>query len=154
MVIDDLSAADIMTHAVHSIRSDMDLREAMLELDERGISGAPVVDERGTLVGVVSQTDIVIYYLGRDDELTHEGDYYHRASLSGETVKGFQVLDTNVPRVTEVMSPVTVTAPPETSLRELAKLMVSREIHRVIITQGGDVVGVVSALDLLRPLAR
>jgi CBS domain-containing protein len=154
MDIDDLTAADVMTHAVYSVAESMDLRETMTALGERGISGAPVLDDNGRLVGVISQTDIVIYYLGREDELAVEGDFYQRAHLRGETVRGFQVLDTNVSRVKDVMSQVTVTAPSDTCLRELAQIMVRREIHRVIIVDEGEIVGVVSALDLLRPLAR
>ena len=149
------TAADLMTSPVYVLKADMDVREAVSTFDKHGISGAPVVDSEGDLVGVLSQTDIVHWYLGRDDELVVDTDYWHRADVQPASVPaGFKVIDTNVPMVSELMTPVTVAATADTSAARLAALMVEWKVHRVIVTHRGDqVAGIVSALDLLKVFA-
>lgn len=150
----EATAAGFMSRDVKTVLDTMDVREAIATFEEHDISGAPVVDADGNLVGVISQTDVLHYYLSRDDELTLDTDYYQRAHLGGiPWKKGFEILDTNVPPIRDIMSPVTITAAPTTPVSELAATMVERRIHRVIITDGDAVVGLVSALDLLRALA-
>jgi CBS domain-containing protein len=149
------TAADLMTSPVHVLRAEMDAREAISLFDEQGISGAPVVDSEGDLVGVLSQTDVLHWYLGREDELVVDTDYWHRADLRAQPVpSGFNVVDTNVPLVSDLMTPVTVVATAETPATELAATMVERKVHRIIVTHHGDqVAGIVSALDLLKLVA-
>lgn len=148
------TAADLMTSPVHVLKANMDVREAVSVFDRHGISGAPVVDDEGDLVGVLSQTDIVHWYLGRDDELVVDTDYWHRADVQPAPLpSGFKVIDTNVPKVSELMTPVTVAATADTPAVELAATMVEWKVHRVIVTHHGDqVAGIVSALDLLKLL--
>ena len=148
-------ASDIMTSPVHVLDGRMDVREAVNAFDEHGISGAPVVNEDGHLVGVLSQTDVMHWYLTREDELVVETDYWHRPELDRAPLpKDFSLVDTNVPRVAELMTPVVVAATADTPVAELARTMVERKVHRVIITHHGDeVAGVVSAVDLLKLLA-
>lgn len=151
MDIENVKAADIMTHSVATVRDTADVREALSLFKELGISGAPVVDEDGNLAGVLSQTDVVNYYLSRDDELTSPTDFYHRAHLGAlEWREGYEVMDTNVARVSEIMSPTTFVAFEDTSVRDLAKMMTQKQIHRIIITRSDRVVGLVSALDILK----
>lgn len=151
MSLENVRAMDVMSAEVHVVREDMDVREAMGLFRDEGISGAPVVDAKGALLGVISQTDIVTYYLSRDDELTVETDYYHRAHLGASRWPGgFEMMDTNVPRVHELMSPVVISARADAPLEDLARVMVEKHVHRVIVTGPEGVAGVVSALDVLR----
>jgi len=151
MRIEDATAAEVMTANVQTLEEGLDIREAISLLQDLGVSGAPVVDAVGRLVGVLSRSDILNYYRSREEELTSDTDFYQRASLIGIPVSaGFEVLDTNVARVRDVMSPVTITASEETPVRDLARLMVGKHIHRVIVTRDRKVAGIVSALDLLK----
>ncbi len=149
------TAADLMTSPVHVLDARMDVREAVSLFDKHGISGAPVVDAEGDLVGVLSQTDIVHWYLGRDDELVVDTDYWHRADMQPAAVpSGFKIMDTNVPKISDLMTPVTVAAAADTPVKDLATTMVERKVHRIVITHHGDqVAGIVSALDLLKVLS-
>lgn len=127
------------------------MREALALLQDLGVSGAPVVDETGRLVGVLTQTDILSYYRSREDQLVSEMDYYQRSSLEGVKVaSGYEILDTNVARVRDAMSPITITAAEDTPVRDIARLMVGKQIHRIIVAREGRVAGIVSALDLLK----
>jgi Mg/Co/Ni transporter MgtE len=67
-----LAAKDIMNPHVVSVTDTMDLREVAKIFMEEGITGAPVVDEMGHLVGVISQSDLVEYELAIEHELTVE----------------------------------------------------------------------------------
>ncbi len=63
---------------------------------DKGITGAPVVDERGNLAGVISQTDLIYYSLTRDDELVSTRMFYQTARVEGQHVpRGFQIEDCN-----------------------------------------------------------
>lgn len=145
------TAADVMTRSVHTVDQNMDVREAIAQFKDLGISGAPVVGDDNLLVGVVSQTDIVNYYLTRDEELVTETDFYERGSLEArQWGGGFEVMDTNVARVKDIMSPVMVSVEEDTPIRQVAGIMMGKQIHRVLVTSGDEVVGILSALDLLK----
>jgi CBS domain-containing protein len=157
MEIKDARASDVMTETVHTVEEDMDVREAITSFHELGISGAPVVNSSGSLVGVISQTDVVNYYLSRDEELVAETDFYQKTHLGSVTVpwrQGYEVMDTNTAFVRDLMSPASITAPEDSPVQELARTMVSKQIHRIIITRDEKVAGLVSALDLLKVFAR
>ncbi len=144
-------ARDIMTTEVECVRTGTNLRELERIFLEKGITGAPVIDADGKLLGVISQTDLVFYHLTRGDQPTHDSDFYRAIGLQQSfPAGGFQIEDYDIGLVDDVMTPVVHTAGPKTSVEYLARLMIEKGIHRVIITKGGRVVGLVSALDLLK----
>ena len=143
-----------MTRGVACVRDNMDLRELSKLFVERGISGAPVVDEDGDLVGVVSQTDVLRYAIGREDELTVEASFYETVRLRGgkPLPAGWQVTDSNTGRVADVMTPVVHTVPSDAPAPAIARKMLKEHIHRVIVTDDKKIVGIISALDLVKAL--
>jgi CBS domain-containing protein len=144
-------AADIMSKDVICVSKETDLRDlAKLFLSE-GITGAPVIDGRGDLCGVISQTDLLYYQLSRDDELVMPSDFYASARIEGRSIPaGFQVEDVNTASVEEVMTPVVHAVAGNTPVEAIARMMTRRHIHRVIVKQGRRVAGIISALDVLR----
>lgn len=148
-------ARDIMVEKVISIPKDMDLRDLSKLFLEKGITGAPVVDEAGGLVGVVSQTDLLFYHLTRDDELVLDTDFYAHARVEGKALRtGFQIEDLNTGKVEEVMTPVVHSVTETTPLADVAKMMIRKHIHRVIVRRGRKVAGIITALDVLRVIAK
>jgi CBS domain-containing protein len=148
-------ARDIMSRDVISVPSTMDLRDLAKMFLEKGITGAPVVDEQGDLAGVVSQTDLIYYNLTRDDELILDSDFYHSARMEGRHIPtGFQIEDCNTGCVADVMTPVVHSVTERASLDSVARLMTRQHIHRVIVRKRNKVAGVISALDVLRALNR
>ena len=94
------------------------------------------------------------YHLTEGDRPFHDSDFYRNAELDRDFgADGFQIEDYDIGLVGEIMTPVVHTADPDTSVGELARLMSSERIHRVIITRDSAVVGLVSAMDLLRVVA-
>lgn len=125
-----LRAGDLMTIEPVVVAVDAPIEEAQRLILEYGISGLPVVDETGELVGVISQTDFM--HLGNPDV---QALIHHRPS-------GI--------RVGEVMSrpPVTVTV--STLLSEAARKMVDEHLHRVVVVDDRQrPIGVLSAMDFV-----
>ncbi len=148
------TARDVMTTDVVRVESGTSLQELERIFLEEGISGAPVVDKEGSLVGVISQTDLVYYHLTRGDKPSNGSDFYRMAELDAAFAgSGFHVEEHDIGWVHEMMTPVVHTAGPDTPVAELAQLMTLAHIHRVIITEDRRVVGLVSAMDLMSVLA-
>ena len=144
-------AADIMTKHVICVTKDADLRDLGKLFLAKGITGAPVIDRDGDICGVISQTDLLYYQLTRDDELVMPSDFYQSARVEGRPLaKGFQIEDVNTATVEEVMTPVVHAVLASTPVAAIAKLMTQRHIHRVIVRREMKVVGIISALDVLR----
>ena len=142
-----MQAKDIMRKRVVTVGRDMTLRELSKLLVDKQITGAPVVDQRGMLVGVVSQTDLVRH--GRDVP-TFEVPHYYRDPEAFLPPKGFQIVAPDYTKVGDIMTPVIFSAEESATLDELSRLMLRKRIHRVVITRAGKLCGIVSTLDLLR----
>lgn len=148
-------ARDVMSRDVVTVSRDMDLRELEKLFLDRGITGAPVVDGEGNLVGVVSQTDLLYYHLCRDDELVAPSDFYERVRVEGRHLPpGFQIGDANTGTVADVMTPVVHSVTETTPVESVARMMIQKHIHRVIVRKGRRPVGIISALDVLRVVAK
>jgi predicted transcriptional regulator len=117
------TAGDIMTAPVFAVRDGWSIRELASYFIAKSISGAPVVDGRGRLAGVVSQSDVV-------EQVTRGGRL-----------------------VRDIMTPTFFTLPDSTPLSEVARTMVAGRIHRLLVTSKGRIVGIVTTLDLLEALA-
>lgn len=146
-----LHAADIMTAEPVCIDAGMTIREVARIFEEHEISGAPVVDASGRLVGVVSRTDLVRRAMAGEDDR----DPRVLAELFGyDDEEDEGPLPDPVVAVDDFMSTDPVTATPAASLRDLAQKMVRSRVHRVIIVDGDQTpVGIVTSLDLVKGLA-
>jgi len=148
-------ARDIMNPNVIAVSTKMDLRDLARLFLEKGITGAPVIDEQGNLAGVISQTDLIHYSLTRPDHLVLESDFYQTARMEGRHVPtGFQIEDTNTGCVADMMTPVVHSVSERASVDSVAKMMTRKHIHRVIVKRGKKVAGVISAIDVLKVQSR
>jgi CBS domain-containing protein len=131
---------EVMVRNVISVHPDTSLRTATELMLEHGISGLPVVDEAGRLVGMLSKTDLVRHRLDEDSE----------ASVS--LPSGQHVLEGTT--VEDVMTRQVLTAPAGASLAEAAKIMAIAGVHRVpVVTPEGALTGLVTTSDLVRWVA-
>lgn len=148
-----LQAKSIMETDVRCVTAPTDIREVAKLLIEQKISGAPVIDENGRLVGVVTLSDLVRHHLSRDQEVVYESDFYEKFPQDISLKKGFHVEDLNADNVKDVMTPILITAGEETPVDELASLMLQKHVHRIIITKDDQVRGIVTTMDMLKLLA-
>ncbi len=146
-----LTAADLMSRDVLTIPRAMSLRAAAHLLAQLRVSGAPVVDERGACVGVISATD----FLRRADGQRKDG---LPAPRSDCVCADWQMVEIDTLPAEAVCSHMTadpVMVPPHMPIRQLARAMVDAHIHRVIVTDARErPIGVVSSTDVLAAVAR
>ncbi len=148
-----LLARDIMNRELIVVTSEMDIREAAKLLLDNEISGAPVVDDKGDLTGVISLTDIVYYNLTRDDELVYDTSFYETTRMEGRHLpKGFQIEDCNTARVADVMTPVVHSVSERATLEAISRKMARHNIHRLIVRRGTRASGIISSIDVLRAI--
>lgn len=130
--LDDMTANDLMTTCPVSIRSTATVDEAIRFMADKGISGAVVIGESGRPVGVLSITDVLI----------------HQREHQGRGPDGPPRL------VHEIMTPAVFTVRPDTPAQQVSDQMVALNVHRLFVVDDAEVVvGVISALDILRHLA-
>ena len=146
---------DLMNPDVMTVADEMTTDELARYLIEREISGAPVVDSQGHLIGVVSMTDI-----GRnmaepsDVESSRTSGFYRdiAADFTVEDAEERYVEERAVP-VRDVMTPVIHQVPVTASVAEAARIMVEQHIHRLVVTQGKEPVGIITSMDVLKMIA-
>lgn len=120
-------AQDIMTSEMITVEADASIHEAATLLVDHGISGAPVRDEFGRIVGLISLRDIVRF----EAEARKEG------------------------QVRSYMTPIVIALPEDSSIHEVIEAMLQRNVHRVLVRDTeGDIRGIISSLDVLRALFR
>ncbi len=143
---------DLMIRNVAVIRSDADVHELEQKLLRDSIHGMPVVDGDGTLVGVVSQTDLIAwhYFTGVDGVPFYSA---HGPMIPYEEDSSLRLSDVRTADVSELMSPIVYCICPDQSIALAAARMIARQIHRlVVVDETGRVIGIVTATDLLRML--
>jgi CBS domain-containing protein len=134
--VEDAMSTDIVTIAAHSTMS-----EAARRLLQAQVSGAPVVDEQGRCVGVLSGGDFV-----KRDAQRSEGP---EAALEFDPVQGYQVQSEANDLVCNQMSVAVQTIDPHLPLLEAARYMCLQHVHRLIaVDDSHRPIGVVSSLDL------
>lgn len=141
-----MDVSDLMTRDVATVTLETPLREAATVLAQRGISGVPVVDERGEVAGVLSEADILVKAGGvpgsgkllgwlLDADLGVEEKF--RAHTAGEA-----------------MSAPAITIRPDRPIHEAAKLMASEGINRLPVVEDGALIGIVTRADVVRAFTR
>jgi CBS domain-containing protein len=159
-----MTVRDIMWPHVMAVAPDTDVRDLVHMLAANRISGVPVIDRDGDLVGVVSATDVVALAAyghdasrrraageeGAQDEET--ASYWRNMESPIEYVMGSV---TNVPefKVSDIMTAAVFSVPSTTPVSELANFLLRGRIHRALVVDDGELVGIVSTFDVLKAVA-
>jgi CBS domain-containing protein len=148
-----LKAADIMTREVIAVRPDTPAHSIAMLLFKRGISAVPVVDESGTLVGMVSEGDL----MPRDEsEREARRDWWLRMLAEGEELSPEFVshVESQDRTARQIMSAPVITVPDTADLVEVAEVLSMQRIKRAPVLREGRMVGIVSRADLVRAVAQ
>ena len=129
-----MRVTDLMHTDLKTVAPDATVSDAVVALADGHVSALPVVDPRGHLVGVLSTTDILTAIAESEG---NEG----RARLFTDTT------------VRELMSTQPLTVDPDESVTEAARQMLYLEVHRLFVTDGGRLVGVISQSDIVGAVA-
>lgn len=137
-------AADIMHRPVHCLTAAMDLKEAAAFLSSHKISGAPVVDSDGRVMGVVSEKDFL-----RRMGLAAPASFMEIIARCLNR-QGCIAIALHNHRVVEIMSSPAITAAPDIASHEIATLFADRNINRLpIVDNERRPLGIVSRGDLV-----
>ena len=143
--------ADVMTRDVITVTPETPLRELASILSEKHINGVPVVDDKGNVLGVVCESDLV-----------NQNKPLHIPTV-------FVILDSVIPlenpwrlqkefkrlaatTVGDIYSRPAVSVEPDTDLSEVARIMSERKLYTLPVIEGGKLVGVVGKADVIRSL--
>lgn len=175
-----LRLRDIMTTKVVAATPDMTLREATELLVQHGISGAPVV-RNGRVAGIVSASDLLLFAsvsnpagLREEAEEGGGGDatvdwdgrdetpaaFLARAGAASDAEPAAHVRGASGDRdplaehtVAEVMTRAVLTLPPSALVRHAADYMRRAGVHRLLVVDHGELVGIVTTMDVARVVA-
>jgi CBS domain-containing protein len=145
-----MSVRDVMTRSVISVRPETPLKEVARLLIENGISGMPVVDEHGRVLGVVSEADFLVKEQGV--AAVRRRPFARIFGDAPETSE--QLAKVAAATAEQAMTSPAITIEAGRPLAEAAARMVSRQVNRLPVTEQGRFVGIVTRADLLRAYLR
>ena len=129
-----MKVRQLMQSDVKTVHHDETVNDAVVTLTDSHVSALPVVDATGHMVGVISSTDI----------LTSEAEA--RDAIEREAL--FEQM-----MVRDIMTPRPLTVSPDADVRQAAQQMLYADIHRLFVTSGNQLVGVISTTDIVRGVA-
>jgi len=139
------TAADLMTPNPVSINDTATVTEAVALLTDRGFSAAPVIDQAGQPVGVVSRSDILVH----DRERAAGTPAAAGGGAAAESAAG------DPTPVRDIMTPAVFSVTPDTPAASVVEQMLELNVHHLfVVDAAGVLVGVISTLDVLRRLRR
>lgn len=131
MVLESSTASELMSPGPISVHRDATLTETVALMAARGFSAAPVIDDAGRPVGVLSRSDILV----------HQGESAPASAEEAPT------------HVADVMTPAVFSVTPQTPADKVVEQLVQLNVHQLYVVDEDQVlVGVVTALDVLRRL--
>lgn len=147
------SAKDLMTTDVKTVGADWPVDRVAEFLVDHEISGAPVVQD-DQLVGVISMTDIARYSSTAGDTTAERPATFYRSELRGnyaqEDLDQLRVSQGGETTAEHVMTPQVYDVNKHTSIQQVAQVMHRGGIHRVFVTENGEIQGIITALDMLK----
>ncbi len=137
LVLSAQTSEELMTPNPVSLRADASATEAIALMTDRAISAAPVIDEAGRPVGVLSRSDLLI----------HERENLGRAPVPTGSDRSIHVGD--------IMTPAVFSVSTNTPAVDVVKRLSELRVHQLFVVDEHDaLVGVISALDIVRQLVR
>lgn len=148
-----LTAGDVMTREVITVKKETTIRDLAELFARHRISSAPVVDDSGAMIGIVTETDLVeqdkslhiptvislfdwVIYLESDKKFEKE-----LKKMTGQTVG-------------DIFTAEVVQVAPSTPVSDVANLISSRKVNSIPVVEGSRLVGIVSRIDLIRTMIR
>jgi len=144
-----MKAKDVMTHCLVSVAPDAPILQAIARMISHQVSGMPVIDPDGRLVGIVTEGD----FLRRAETHTEAPRRRWLELLLGPGSRAEEYARAHGRTVQDVMSPKVITVREQTPLSEVVRLMEEHGVKRIPVVDGTRVVGIVSRADLMFALS-
>jgi CBS-domain-containing membrane protein len=144
-----MQARDVMVSPVITVKQSSTVREVAETFLKHRISGAPVVDDQGKVVGVVSEGDL----MHRAETGTERKRSWWLLSLTADQTLATDYVKAHSCRVADIMSRHVITAAPDTPVRDIAEILEKSAVKRLPIMENGQLVGIVSRANLVQAVA-
>lgn len=146
-----MQVREVMTEKVVSVREDTPFKAVAKTLIDHDISGVPVVDPGGFVLGIVTEADLIAKAAYPERETRGLARFVTRL-LAGPPIEWVQKAHGRT--AADVMSTPVVTAAPEDDLHEAARTMIEADVKRLPVVEDGRLVGILSRNDLIRVFVR
>jgi CBS domain-containing protein len=148
------TARELMVENPISVRRDATVREALALMIDRGFSVAPVVDESGRAVGVVSVSDILIHNRENGGAFPPDDGLFDALRRYAGPLRTGETTDVRDPTTVEsIMTPAVLAVRQDTSAAEVVRRLVAHRVHHLFVADDdGTVVGVIGTGDIVRNL--
>ncbi len=146
----NVKVKDVMTSEVIKVYQDATLQELVEIFIGNKLSGLPVIDKDNKLVGIVSKTDLVTHGLEKElssllKEQTPRSNYVELPDF--ENLLGSESIHATV---ADLMTTDVITADPEMDVMDVIKVMLDKEIHRIVVVKNGKIEGILTTVDLVK----
>ncbi len=154
LVNTELKARNIMTTDPVCVAPTTRIRELAKVFEDHEISGAPVVNQEGRVVGIVSKTDLIRRCTEGTDEIP-PAYLFEVLSEQGDLDEAAEVMPEPLVCVEDFMTEDPLMVAPEMSVATIARLMFEHRVHRVIVADSeGFPLGIITSMDMLGAFAR
>jgi len=144
-----VKAKDIMTREVVTVAPDTTVEELGRLLIEKGISGAPVIDDDGRLFGIVTENDLI-----KQKERFHIPTVVRLFDafipLGGASSMEKEIKRLSASKVSEICARDVATVGPETSLQDIATVMSEKGVYLLPVVESGKIVGIIGKMDVIK----
>lgn len=148
-----MKVKDIMTKEVITLKPEMAIKEVAQTLYKNGITGAPVIDEKGKIIGIITEYDLIHkeskVHLPSYIRILDSILYLENPEHTEEDLVKILALEAS-----EIMTREVVTISPESSVEDLATLIKERHINPVPVVRNEKLVGIVSRADIVKILVK
>ncbi|MDD5659180.1 MAG: CBS domain-containing protein [Actinomycetota bacterium] len=150
----DLLAKDIMTKKVVTINQGASIKQLSELLIDNNISGVPVVNDEGKMVGIATEGDVIVkntdLHFPRYFKLLDSIIYLESLTKFKNSLKKHLAI-----KVSEIMTTKVVSCFPETLVEDVVNLMVNNKVNRIpVISQGGEPIGIITRADIVKSMVQ
>jgi len=147
----------IMTKKVLTVNKNMTVKEFVRIMEENEITGAPVVDDNGNLIGIISVADVIKRSNYVNKELAHCDECMELDPTTGliEIHKYYtdELFEKNIGCLMTPKEKI-ISVSPDDEVEKAAKVFVDTPVHRLLVMENGKIVGIVSTKDVMKGLLK
>jgi CBS domain-containing protein len=144
-----MTVKDIMRSPVITVHQNASLQQAIAILSTRGVSGLPVLDDAGDMVGIVTEHDLIRAMLPTYEDIASSD----AALLSGNLMQ-MRVFAVRDNPVASIMTRNVVAVTEDTTILKAASTVILRKIKRLPVVRGNKPVGIVSRIDIAQAITQ
>jgi len=143
-------ASELMAPDPISIRSEAKATEALTMFSEKGIHAAPVIDEAGRPIGVLSRSDLLVHQVEHAKYRANGPEYFFEPTFGSDATPACNTNPSEA-RVVDLMTPAVFAVSPDTPVHRVVSDMIGLRVHRLfVVDEDGCLVGVISTMDVLK----